>query len=89
MEHPNLPRPNSKDVVTDRRIPFNYNLADAPIGQKMILLQEGGVAVFGMLSGRPEKDKGIIAWCAMPVRDKDEERRRGYLRPRPPGELSE
>lgn len=61
---------SSKEVVTDKRLRFNYDLKQAPIGKKLILLTEGDIAVFGRLSGNPKRDVGFVAWFPMPVTDK-------------------
>lgn len=73
-----IQKPNSSDVVTDKRTVFCYDLMAAPLGQKLQLLTVGGIAVYGQLTSADQKgDKGIIAWHPLPVRDREEEKRRG------------
>jgi hypothetical protein len=71
-------KPNSADVVTDRSQVFCYDLDAAPLGQKLQLLTVGGVALYGQMTRADQRgDQGIIAWHPLPVRDKEEEKRRG------------
>lgn len=70
-------------------IVFNYNLEDAPKGQKVQLLNAGGSAMYGViLKIDIARQMGIIGWAPVPKRDKMKEIELGYLmplrQPRPP-----
>jgi len=78
MDKTSASKSNNADVVTDRRTIFCYDLNAAPLGQKLQLLTIGGVAIYGQMTRADQKgDQGIIGWHPLPVRDKEEEERRG------------
>lgn len=57
-------------VHPDPEFKFNYNLAEAPRGQKLLILTRGKVTTNGYI-GSLEKaqQEGIIAWHLFPSRD--------------------
>lgn len=64
--------PNSRGYVTSDEMVFRYpddGDQPAPRGTKIILLTEGEVAVMGQWYD------GAQAWCPLPKRNKDAERR--------------
>ena len=69
--------PTNKDACTDRSLIFNYDLDAAPKGQELMLLNCGGVAIKGKMPAlHLGKNKAVWAWHPLPVRDRDEEKRR-------------
>lgn len=78
--HKAIPRSTEKDYATDPSIKLRYDMENAPIGVTMLLLSHpAGILHKGKLSGNPHKDADICAYCLMPVRDKEEEVRRGLF----------
>lgn len=74
------PHPNEYhlgiDKVTAPVAKWNYDMSACPRGVKCLLLNAGGVAVFGpLLAG--EDEHFFLAWSPLPQRDKEEESRRG------------
>lgn len=72
---PNL---TNNHVAVDKNIEYNYNLAAAPLNQKLILLTKGKIGVFGCLYG-DARDNDIEGWFPMPARNKDTEESLGLL----------
>jgi hypothetical protein len=72
MSAPNmLGRPVTGEPV------LNYDMSTAPVGGKLLVLNKGGVLVFAVLTLADKRSGHFVAWCALPKRDKEEERRRG------------
>jgi hypothetical protein len=70
--------PTNAEVLTDRNLKFRYDLENAPKGQKLQLLNRGGVALYGTIgSATRSLQEGIWAWSPLPIRDREEEKRRG------------
>jgi len=63
---------NGKSVASEPRLKYNYNLAEAPKGKKLILLTIGHIAVFGQVYGGV-KDNDILGWFPLPAEDKEAE----------------
>lgn len=59
--------------LTDPDPEWNFNMAEAPHGKKLIALNPGGVAVFAVLSYRNLKD--FQAWYPLPriPKEKDDD----------------
>lgn len=61
---------------------FNYDLTQAPRGQKVQLLNIGGSDMYGTITNLEiARQMGIIAWYPVPKRDKVKEVELGYLMP--------
>ena len=56
---------------------LRYDMENAPIGGKLLLLNPSGVLVFGTLTNATRHL--YWAWAPLPRRNKDEERRRNLV----------
>lgn len=71
---------DSRGYLATKTALFNYNMEEAPLSTKLILLTKGGVAVWGQLTGDPQKDADIWGWHPIPGRDKARERELGLTK---------
>lgn len=75
-----VPRATEKDFLTDKSYVLNYDMSAAPIGVMLLLLSHpAGITHKAKLTGRPEKDRDIVAWAGLPDRDRAEETKRGLF----------
>lgn len=63
----------ASSVGVDKHIEYNYNLEEAPINKKLVLLTVGGIGVLGKLYG-DARDKDILGWFPMMARNLEKER---------------
>lgn len=67
------PSPTNEDACTElpAEHEFNYNLHECPKGQKVQLLNSGGVAIYGTITNiELARQMGIIGWYPVPKRNK-------------------
>lgn len=62
---------DANPVCSTDELRFSKKMKRAPLGQKLILINPGGVACFGNLTEKTRKD--YIEWCKIPKRAIDEE----------------
>lgn len=58
---------------------LNYDMDAAPVGGPLWVLTIGGVTVRHVLTAADKASGHYVAWCPMPKRDKEEEKRRGIF----------
>jgi hypothetical protein len=68
---------NAKTHISTPALVFNYDMSACPVGVKCLLLNMGDVCVFGPITNATRFH--FKAWSPMPSRDKEEEKRRGYI----------
>lgn len=60
-----------RDVCTTDELRFSRKMSRAPLGQKILVINEGGVAIFEWLNS--ETRKQYKQWCRIPKQAIDEE----------------
>lgn len=65
--------------VTAAAPALNYDMQAAPVGGKLLVLTKGMVLTFAVLRQVDKVAGHFIAWCPLPKRDKEEEKRRGLI----------